>query len=247
VSGGGEAGGSVIRSLPANAITVGSAGCGFLAMALVARGQHAEAAWWILLGNVLDGMDGKVARALNAASRFGLALDSFADFLVFGVAPAFLVLGVGGGLAETPAALGVVGAAAYALAAIVRVSRYTSSEADAFPGLFRGLPMPVASSLICATVAWEQGPAAPRLAEVVPGLAGVLAVAMVSRAFFVPREWAVGGRAWRAFSLASFGWLILAILTRSAPESILALVVVWWGWGGWLATRAARAQPTVST
>ena len=40
---------------------------------------------------VLDGLDGRIARALKGTSRFGAELDSLADFVDFGVAPAFVL------------------------------------------------------------------------------------------------------------------------------------------------------------
>ena len=53
-------------------------------------GNHDLAAWMILWGVLLDKLDGTTARLLNASSEVGAQLDSFADFVSFGIAPAFL-------------------------------------------------------------------------------------------------------------------------------------------------------------
>ena len=53
-------------------------------------GNHELAAWMILWGVLLDKLDGTTARILNASSEVGAQLDSFADFVSFGIAPAFL-------------------------------------------------------------------------------------------------------------------------------------------------------------
>ena len=53
-------------------------------------GHHELAAWMILWGVLLDKLDGTFARLLNASSEVGAQLDSFADFVSFGIAPAFL-------------------------------------------------------------------------------------------------------------------------------------------------------------
>ncbi|MEM7617718.1 MAG: CDP-diacylglycerol--serine O-phosphatidyltransferase [Pseudomonadota bacterium] len=46
---------------------------------------------FIYIASILDGMDGRLARALNATSKFGAELDSLADFINFGVAPALII------------------------------------------------------------------------------------------------------------------------------------------------------------
>jgi CDP-diacylglycerol--serine O-phosphatidyltransferase len=57
-------------------------------------GEFETAAWLILLCVLIDQLDGTTARLLNASSRFGVELDSFSDFISFGLAPGFLVLGL---------------------------------------------------------------------------------------------------------------------------------------------------------
>src|SRR5215208_4103733 len=55
------------------------------------NGRFAFAAWMIIYAVLTDRLDGLVARAVKGTSEFGMQLDSFADFLNFGVAPAFLM------------------------------------------------------------------------------------------------------------------------------------------------------------
>ncbi|MCU7611462.1 CDP-diacylglycerol--serine O-phosphatidyltransferase [Anaplasma capra] len=54
-------------------------------------GQWEPAVTFIVIAALMDGLDGRVARMLHSATNFGAQLDSFADFLSFGVAPAFLL------------------------------------------------------------------------------------------------------------------------------------------------------------
>jgi CDP-diacylglycerol---serine O-phosphatidyltransferase len=56
--------------------------------------QHTmvAASWFIVLAALLDSLDGKVARILGASSKFGIQLDSLADVISFGVAPAVLLM-----------------------------------------------------------------------------------------------------------------------------------------------------------
>lgn len=78
------------KSIP-NMFTLGNLFCGFLSIGFAADGQFNNAAILILIGMMLDSMDGRVARMLRAESPFGKELDSLADIVTFGVAPSFLV------------------------------------------------------------------------------------------------------------------------------------------------------------
>lgn len=71
--------------------TLGNLYCGFLSIGFAANGQFNNAAILILIGMMLDSMDGRLARMLKADSKLGKELDSLADIVTFGVAPSFLV------------------------------------------------------------------------------------------------------------------------------------------------------------
>ena len=64
---------------------------GLTALRLAFAGRFEPAAALIIFAALLDGLDGLIARRLNAASRFGAELDSLSDFVNFGVVPALLV------------------------------------------------------------------------------------------------------------------------------------------------------------
>lgn len=66
-----------------------AAGLSAIRFALNERWEHAVLA--IVVAGILDGLDGRIARILKGASRFGAELDSLSDFLCFGVAPAFIL------------------------------------------------------------------------------------------------------------------------------------------------------------
>ena len=79
-----------IAALPAM-VTLRNLVCGFQAIRMAAQERYEVAAWLILAGMIFDALDGKVARLTKGASEFGAELDSLADVVTFGVAPAFLV------------------------------------------------------------------------------------------------------------------------------------------------------------
>jgi CDP-diacylglycerol--serine O-phosphatidyltransferase len=64
--------------------------CGFVSILYSFDGEPIFAAWMIVLAAFFDALDGQIARFAGTASRFGVELDSFADLLSFGIAPAVL-------------------------------------------------------------------------------------------------------------------------------------------------------------
>lgn len=80
-----------VHGLIPNAITVSAtcAGLTGVRFALEERWEFAVGA--ILLAAILDALDGRMARLLNAASNFGAELDSLSDFVAFGVSPAIIM------------------------------------------------------------------------------------------------------------------------------------------------------------
>jgi len=83
----------IIRHLP-NLLTSLNLLSGSLAVPLALTGNLQEAAWLILAGFLFDLSDGLVARLLNAQSALGRELDSLADVITFGLAPAALLFGL---------------------------------------------------------------------------------------------------------------------------------------------------------
>ena len=77
-----------------NIITSLSLMLGLISIFYSSKGNYAVASWVILYSAILDKLDGSTARALKASSEFGGQMDSFSDFVAFGIAPAFLVYAV---------------------------------------------------------------------------------------------------------------------------------------------------------
>ena len=73
-----------------NLFTTASLFAGFFSIILAFNHQFDYAAWAILVGAAMDGLDGKVARLTGTASQFGIEYDSLADDVTFGVAPGML-------------------------------------------------------------------------------------------------------------------------------------------------------------
>ena len=80
-----------VRFLLPNIITLLALCSGVTAIKLGIEGRYELAVGAVILAVVLDAIDGRLARLLKGSSRFGAELDSLADFVNFGVAPAILV------------------------------------------------------------------------------------------------------------------------------------------------------------
>jgi CDP-diacylglycerol--serine O-phosphatidyltransferase len=87
-----------VRMLVPNFFTLLSLCAGVTAIRMAIESSYEKAFALVVIAALLDGVDGRLARALKAQSRFGAELDSLADFVNFGVAPAIVVFtwGLGG-------------------------------------------------------------------------------------------------------------------------------------------------------
>jgi CDP-diacylglycerol--serine O-phosphatidyltransferase len=118
--------------------------------------EFAAAAWFILYAVLLDKADGALARKLKASSEFGVQLDSFSDFVTFGLSPAALLSRALPVLAPSPWAEGVAYnalhalAAAYVLTAAVRLAKFNVTTAGNDPRFFRGLPSTSSGGLLAS-------------------------------------------------------------------------------------------------
>ncbi len=133
-----------LRLLLPNLITILALCLGLTAIRFAIENEIEWAVIAIATAAVLDGLDGRVARALKGTSRFGAELDSLADFIDFGVAPA-LVLYLAG--MQEIRSLGWLAALVFAIACALRLARFNVMIDDpkraAWRGhYFTGMPAP---------------------------------------------------------------------------------------------------------
>src|SRR6202044_4119760 len=110
-----------LRLLIPNLITLFALGLGLTAIRLAMEGSIDWAVSAVAGAAVLDGLDGRIARALKGTSRFGAELDSLADFVDFGVAPALLLYVFG---LNQMKSLGWFAALIFAIACALRLARF---------------------------------------------------------------------------------------------------------------------------
>jgi CDP-diacylglycerol--serine O-phosphatidyltransferase len=137
------------RGLFPGTFTMGNVVCGFLSILSAIEGNITTAAWFIVLAGFLDALDGKVARLSGGASQFGVELDSLADFLSFGVAPAVLVYSI---KLNTLGKWGWIISIVYIMAAAYRLARFNLLAETEEKKDFMGLPVPCAALALVSFV-----------------------------------------------------------------------------------------------
>ena len=170
-----------VRKLPISVfptmLTLANVLCGFIAIFWASLPANADfpfnwtpltfAAMAIFAGMVFDGFDGRVARLTNSTSAFGAQLDSMADMVTFGVAPAYIALKlidpgvpyISNSADHLFGRFALIAALIYVACAALRLARYTvdTNEKQAVdPSVFTGLPSPGAAGTIAALILLHQ-------------------------------------------------------------------------------------------
>lgn len=136
-----------------NLFTASSAFLGILSVIYAFRGRVELACWLILAAMVLDGLDGRVARITNTASKFGVEFDSLCDLVAFGCAPSLLLF------FTTGQYFGRFGAAVSCLFVVfgaIRLARFNIIVSNESTKFFIGLPIPSAAIFVVSMLFLEK-------------------------------------------------------------------------------------------
>ena len=141
-----------LRAMVPNAVTAAALCSGLTGIRFAISENWGAAVVAIILAGLLDGIDGRVARALKAQSRFGAELDSLADSLSFGTAPAIIIYLWS--LSVEPR-LGWFAALAFAICCALRLARFNAQiDVEHQPhkslGFLTGVPAPLGAGLAFA-------------------------------------------------------------------------------------------------
>ncbi len=142
-----------VRMMVPNFVTLIGLCAGLTSIRMSIEGRWDFALAAIVFAALLDGLDGRIARLLKASSRFGAELDSLADFVNFGVAPAVLLFTWG--FADLKS-VGWIAVLIFALASALRLARFNVALDDDKPkwqsNFFRGMPTPAAAIVVLLPV-----------------------------------------------------------------------------------------------
>jgi CDP-diacylglycerol---serine O-phosphatidyltransferase len=130
-----------LRMLP-SALTVAAICLGLSAVKFALDDRATEAMAFLAVAAILDALDGRIARLLKATSKMGQEIDSLADAVNFGVAPAFIVYGT----LLSHSRVGWIVVLLYAVCIVLRLARYNAMQAEDQPAYtkeyFVGMPAP---------------------------------------------------------------------------------------------------------
>jgi CDP-diacylglycerol--serine O-phosphatidyltransferase len=223
-------------------ITSGSVLCGMSSLILTYERHFLPSALVLIMAVFFDYMDGKVARSLGGSSAFGEELDSLADALSFGAAPAFLVyaryIGTDGGV------YGAIAAAFFALCGVLRLARFNVTHVT---GPFQGLPIPAAGMALASMVIGGV-PLTPFLAMI--AMAGLGAL-MISTIPYGSLKLLRKGNVNRRRALILTG-IIISCFIMLREKAFLTLIGIYiasgplrFDWGAWLALDSSeRREPS---
>lgn len=203
--------------------------CGFLSIIASSTNQFAPAAAFVITAIFFDGFDGAAARALHCDGAFGEMLDSLADLVAFGVAPAFLAYQAALHYLD-PQWVGQLTAAFFVGCGAIRLARFPLVKSTRY---FVGLPIPMAGAFLAmmGVFASELPRVAVPVATVVTGLFMVSTIQFPKfRTAFgplpAPARWAL------CLALAPSLYLV-------APKAILLLCALYLSLGPASALRLA--------
>lgn len=140
-----------IKNKTKNAIpsifTLANMAFGMMAILSVANEEYLTACYFIIGSYIMDILDGRVARFIGAETEMGIELDSFSDFLSFGIAPAYMMYEFilkEYGIVAYPVAL------LYVICGALRLARFNlkSLSGESSKTFFQGLPIPAAAGII---------------------------------------------------------------------------------------------------
>jgi CDP-diacylglycerol--serine O-phosphatidyltransferase len=120
---------------------------GVMAILSVSEEQFVKACYFIIGSYIMDILDGRVARMIKAETEMGVELDSFSDWLSFGIAPAYMIYEFalkGYGAVAYPVVL------TYIICGALRLARFNlkSLSGQSSKEFFQGLPIPAAAGVI---------------------------------------------------------------------------------------------------
>ena len=125
---------------------------GIFAIVAASRGEFNRAALYVVLGGVMDTLDGRVARATKTGSRFGEELDSLVDAITFGVAPAMIMYFV----VLNRTGWDWIWAFFFCACVVIRLARFNVEQAGRAKTHFHGLPSPAAGMTLASYYPFSQ-------------------------------------------------------------------------------------------
>ena len=219
-----------------NLFTSAALFAGFYAIINAINGDFAAAGLAIFFGQLLDGVDGRVARMTNTQSKFGQEFDSLSDMVTFGVAPAIIVFMW---CLSDLGKLGWAVAFIYVASAAIRLARFNAQAESTDNRFFTGLASPPAATLVASSVwlGYDLGFTAENMPFIL-----VIAMALLTSAVGFLMVMNVRYHSFKGIDFSSrvsvaalFIFLLLLVLIASNPPTVLFILAASYASSGPLA------------
>jgi len=242
-----------LRSVIPNAITAAALCSGLTGIRFAIEGDWEKTLFAILLAGMLDGIDGRIARLLKAQSRFGAELDSLADSLSFGMAPALVMFLWS--LQDLPR-FGWFAALGFAICCALRLARFnaqidTEEQPHKSAGFLTGVPAPVGAGLAFLPVYLWLATDEPFFREpvLVAGWMVLIAILMISNLATLSWRSIRPVKDLRIAAIALVGLLVAALLTEPWWTLVLicTIYLLLMPWGIIRYGRIKRQRKTAAT
>ena len=193
------------------------------------KGDYINAGWLIMLGGVMDKLDGTAARFFKVSTGFGVEFDSFSDFVSFAFAPALLVFSYFSSKGHTdltgPGFYIVVACAVYVLFSAIRLAKYNSMQSED-KHFFYGLTTTQSGGMIAAYMVFAVDNDLSFLLEV-----NLVAGIVIAQAFLLlipfkyPKLSKPKSKINQALLVVGFAIFVMLILIRKLPWLIYIIGV----------------------
>lgn len=142
---------NVVVLMP-NGFTMANLCLGMLAIIFAFAGDYTRAGSFVVIGGVMDALDGRIARATHSGTRFGEELDSLVDIVSFGVAPAMIMYAA----LLRDEKLSWLWPFIFIAAAAIRLAKFNVEQAGRRKTHFYGLPSPAAGMTLATYYPFSQ-------------------------------------------------------------------------------------------
>jgi CDP-diacylglycerol--serine O-phosphatidyltransferase len=216
----------VTRAVVPSLFTVLNMFSGYMSIINASHGAVEAACWFIILAAAFDSLDGVMARLTKSSSSFGVEIDSLSDVVSFGAAPAYLVYQVS--LYHLEGA-GIFISSLLMIFGGLRLARFNVQLVGYDKDHFTGLPIPLSAITIASFLLTYYDPLTglqPAAETVLPWLAGILALLMVSKVKYdtlpnISRR-AVRREPWKFVFIG----LAIIVIFASAGNAVFFLLVL---------------------
>lgn len=200
-----------LRSIAPNAVTALALCAGLTGIRFAISGDWERAVLMIIAAGILDGIDGRIARALHGESRFGAELDSLSDAISFGVSPALIIYLWS--LQSVPR-IGWIAALLYAVFCALRLARFNAQidvavQPHKSAGFLTGVSAPVGAGLAMLPIYLWTITGEPLL-----------------RSPWIVAPWVVFIALLMVSSLATFSWSSMKLRRNIRFEAIAVVVAI---------------------